>query len=80
MMPLSMVTEGEEVTICCVNCGFGLKRRLCDLALYDGTKVKVVKNDVAGPIILKVKDSKLVLGRGQAHKIMVENVGGNKDD
>ena len=71
-MPLSMSGEGTEVTIHCVNCGFGLKRRLCDLGLYDGTRVKVVKNDVAGPIIIKVKDSKLVLGRGQAQKIMVE--------
>ena len=74
-MPLSMVQEGDEVKIHCVGCGFGLKRRLCDLGLYDGTKVQIVKNDISGPIILKVKDSKLVLGRGQALKIMVEEGG-----
>ncbi|MCK4859912.1 MAG: ferrous iron transport protein A [Candidatus Omnitrophica bacterium] len=76
MMPLAMVKEGAEVTIHCVNCGQGLKRRLCDLGLYNGTKVSVLKNDISGPIIIKVKDSKIVLGRGQTHKIMVEKIEG----
>ncbi len=73
-MPLSMVKEGEKVIVNCVNCGQRLKRRLCDLALYNGSKIRVVKNDIAGPIIIKLKDSKIVLGRGQAHKIMVEKI------
>jgi len=71
MMPLAMCEEGAEVDIHCVNCGHGIKRRLCDLGLYDNTKIKVIKNDISGPIIIQVKDSKLVIGRGQANKIMV---------
>jgi len=74
MMPLAMAREGETVLVHCVDCGMGLKRRLCDLGLYDNTKIKIVKNDISGPIIITVKDSKLVIGRGQANKILVEGV------
>jgi len=80
MMPLSMVREGKEVKIHCVNCGRGLRARLCDLGLYEGSKVKVIKNDISGPIILKIKDSKIVLGRGQAHKIMAEVIMGGENE
>ena len=72
MMPLAMCQEGEEAKIRCVYCGQSLKKRLCELGLYDGTTVKVIKNDVSGPIIIQVKDSKLVIGRGQANKIMTQ--------
>ena len=74
MMPLAMAREGETVLVQCVDCGMGLKRRLCDLGLYDNTKIKIVKNDISGPIIITVKDSKLLIGRGQANKILVEGV------
>ncbi len=72
MMPLAMCSEGEVKEVHCVGCGEGLKKRLCDLGLYDGTKIKIVKNDISGPVIIKIKDSKLVIGRGQASKIMVK--------
>ena len=38
----------------------------------EGTEVLVSKNDVCGPVVLKVLDSRIVVGRGQAMKIMVE--------
>jgi ferrous iron transport protein A len=72
MMPLSMVGEGKTVEVRSVDCGCGLKRRLCDMGLYDKSKVLMVKNDISGPVIINVKDSKLVIGRGQANKIFVE--------
>jgi len=71
MMPLAMAREGETVLVQFVDCGKELKRRLCDLGLYDNTKIKIVKNDISGPIVITVKDSKLVIGRGQANKILV---------
>ena len=72
MMPLAMVEEGRVVTINSIECGYRLKKRLCDLGLYEHTKIKVIKNDISGPVIIKVKDTNLVLGRGQVSKIMVE--------
>jgi len=38
---------------------------------FEGTKITVVKNEFCGPVIIKVLDSKLVLGRGESMKIGV---------
>ena len=43
-IPLAMVQRGEKVKIYCVDCGRGLKKRLCDLGLYEGTVIEVIKN------------------------------------
>ncbi len=48
------------------------KNRLGDLGLYEGATIKVVKNHNTGPMVLKVLDSRVLLGRGQAHKIKVK--------
>ena len=66
-----MAKEGDTIHVDRVECGCGLKKRLCDLGLYDKTTIRVVKNDVSGPVIVCVKDSKLAIGRGQANKIFV---------
>lgn len=71
MMPLAMASEGETVSIHCIDCGTEMKKRLGELGLYDSTKIKILKNDISGPVIIKVKESRLVIGRGQASKIMV---------
>lgn len=71
-MPLSMAGNGEKVNIKNINAGHRLRNRLYDLGLVEGTTVEVIKNDFSGPIILKIFDSRVVLGRGQAHKIFVE--------
>ncbi len=71
-MVLSMATEGSVVKIKDIVSGERMKKRLSELGLYEGTEVLVSKNDVCGPVILKVLDSRIVVGRGQAMKIMVE--------
>ena len=71
--PLSKIEKGKVVKIDCVECGHGLQKRLCSFGLCNGTKVRVMKNDKRGPVILKVMDSKMVIGRGQAEKILVDD-------
>jgi len=71
-MPLAMVNPGEEVTIVDVQAGRGLTRRLADMGLIPGTAVKVVNSQRPGPVIVEVKGSKLILGHGMTHKIMVK--------
>ena len=72
-MTLSMVQEGKKVRIVKIGGGWMLKKRFHDLGLYEGTEVEVVRNDItAGPLILKVLDSRIGIGRGQANSIMVE--------
>ncbi len=49
-------------------------RRLCALGLTPGTGVRDIREQDGGPILIQVRDSKLALGRGLAHKILVEEV------
>ena len=73
-MPLSMASEGEKVKIKRIDAGHGLRKRLHDLGFVENAVVEVIRNQFSGPMILKVLDSRVVLGRGQGHKIFVENV------
>ena len=71
-MALSMASEGSIVKVKDIVSGVRMKKRLGELGLYEGSEVLVYKNDVCGPVILRVLDSRIVVGRGQAMKIMVE--------
>lgn len=48
-------------------------KRLADLGLTSGTKIKVIKKaPFSGPVKIEVRGSRLVLGRGLASKILVK--------
>ena len=72
MMPLTLVTVGEEVQIVGVRGGQSFRKRLADLGLNTGMNIRVIQMDPDCPVIIAVKDSRLALGRGMAHKVMVE--------
>jgi Fe2+ transport system protein FeoA len=72
LMSLAMASPGEEVRLVGVRGGWGIRRRLADMGLTPGEKVWVVQSGHRGPLIIAVRDSRLALGRGMAHKIMVE--------
>jgi Fe2+ transport system protein FeoA len=72
MMPLSMVAPGEEVCLIAIRGGPRMSKRLADLGLNLGMTVRVVQHMHGdGPLILAVKDSRLAVGHGIAHKIFV---------
>ena len=71
-VPLAMVRAGRMATIVGVNAGWGLSKRLADMGLVPRTTLRVINSQAPGPIVVEVKGSKLVLGRGIAQKIMVE--------
>jgi len=71
LRPLSMVAAGETVTIAKIDAGRGLNSRLAAMGLFANTQVTVVGNSHPGPFVVMVKGSRVMLGRGMAHKIMV---------
>ncbi len=74
MMPLTMVSPGEEVRMVAIHGGQRIRKRLADLGLTPGTLIRVL-HSAGGPLILAFKDdARLALGRGMAHKIQVEPV------
>jgi len=73
MMPLTMATPGEDVKLVAIRGGQRVRKRLADLGLTPGTVLQVVQADAWGPLIVAFKDdARLALGRGMAHKMMVE--------
>jgi len=70
---LTECKEREEITIKRVNCGFRAKRRLANLGLVPGSKIKKIKTaPFRGPLQISVRGSILVIGRGLANRILVE--------
>jgi Fe2+ transport system protein FeoA len=67
-----MVSPGEEVRLVAIHGGHRMRKRLADLGLNIGMTVRVVQRNGHGPLILAVKDSRLAVGRGMAHKILVQ--------
>lgn len=73
-LPLNEVRAGTTVRIVEVEAGQGLKNRLAAMGLLANVKIRVVRNDGAGQIIVNVKNSKVILGRGMSHKVFVAEV------
>jgi len=71
---LSQFNKGEKVKILGINCGREFSRRLCDLGLFEGTEIEIIKNDDFGPIVIQILNSKIALGRGEANKIYGEKI------
>ena len=70
-MPLTMATEGQEVDLVEIRGGRGMTHRLTEMGLTPGVRMKVVAAGRAGPLIVNVKESRLMLGRGMIHRIYV---------
>lgn len=70
-MPLAMAAPGELLRIVGIRAGFGLQRRLADMGLTPGIQVRVINSQMAGPVLVEIRGSRVALGRGVAQKIMV---------
>jgi Fe2+ transport system protein FeoA len=70
-LPLNEVRAGTTVRIAMIEAGHGLKNRLAAMGLMTDVEIRVVRNDGAGQIIINVKNSKVILGRGMSHKVFV---------
>jgi len=72
---LIKLKEGEVAEIITIAGGQMATKRLADLGLILGTKIKVLrKAPLWGPVEIEVRGSRLVLGRGLASKILVKPI------
>lgn len=70
-MSLSMAKRGQRVRVVRINAGRGLQARLFGMGIIPGTELTVVAGGNRGPVVVAVGASKIVLGRGMAHRIEV---------
>lgn len=70
MMPLTMVNQGEPVTIRKITGKDEVRQHLAELGFVVDETVTVV-SDLSGNLIVQVKDSRIALDRGMANRILV---------
>ena len=70
-LPLSMVCAGDRVRLVKINAGEKLACRLASMGLTPGVEMRVL-GDSGGPKTICVRDSRIAVGYGAAHKILVE--------
>lgn len=76
--PLAFASRGETVTLIEIRANDKLHKRLVDLGLNIGMRVRVVQADASGALILAVQnDARLAIGLSMAQKIMVKRCEGN---
>ncbi len=71
---LGAVRSGESVRIQKIQGGRHFLSRLASLGFTPGARLKVIQNFGKGPIIVNLRDTRLALGRGEASKIIVEQL------
>lgn len=74
LMPLAMVSPGVVVRLVDIRAGRGLTTRLADMGLTPGVNIRVINSQMPGPVVVDLRGSRLILGHGVAHKIIVTDV------
>ena len=71
-MPLAMLLPGCRAKVVALCDGREFKRRLASMGILPGTEVVLLRCRAAGPVIVEVRGSQFILGRGTAQRILVE--------
>ena len=70
MMPLTMAKAGDTVTIRKITGKDEVRLTLAELAFVVDSQVTIV-NEIAGNLIVQVKESRLALDKTMANRIMI---------
>lgn len=68
---LLQLQVGEKGIIAQIKGGQGACKRLNELGLVPGVEIEIANKVTSGPVMIRVKGSKLALGRGLARKVEV---------
>jgi ferrous iron transport protein A len=74
VLPLGFVQSGQRAIIKEFTGGRSLSRRLTEMGLIPGSRLRVIRNDCGSPLIVSIGEGRLAIGCGMALKIMVEEV------
>lgn len=71
-MSLGLTKNGSRVVVKAISGGADVRNRLFAMGILPGKQLDVVANQTVGPVVISLSGSRLVLGRGLASKIVVE--------
>ncbi|MDT8715184.1 FeoA domain-containing protein [Clostridium sp. 19966] len=72
-IPLNVIDTGRQATVDTVCGGENMCKKLMEMGVNKGAVIEMVKND-SGSIIIKLGESRLVLARGMAQKVLVQEL------
>jgi ferrous iron transport protein A len=72
MKSISDLETGEGGLVYHLRGGKDFANRMAALGFTVGAEVRVVQNYCRGPVIVSVRHVRVALGRGEAHKVLVE--------
>lgn len=72
LFPLFMLSEGDTARVVCINGGHGVRKRLADIGIIPGKKIGIAHGAGHGPRVVVVDETKVMVGWGMLHKILVE--------
>ena len=73
-MTLAMMRPGERAIVKAVHGGRMFNQRLATIGLTPQSEVKLIKGGLDHPVIVEVRGTRFMIGRGMAHRVIVEPV------
>ena len=70
MMPLTMAKSGERVTVRKITGKDEIRQHLAELGFVVDSDITVV-SEIAGNLIVQVKDTRIALDKSMANRIMI---------
>ncbi|MGB5823935.1 MAG: FeoA domain-containing protein [Proteocatella sp.] len=70
-MPLSMAGSNKDVVVVDFNGTSDVRKRLNELGMVKGSKIKIIQGSKNGSMLIKVLNSKLVINISTAHNVIV---------
>lgn len=74
---LGDMASGNSAIVCTLRGGKDFISRMTALGFTIGSEVKVIQNYGHGPLIALIRDTRVALGRGEAIKVLVEEINAN---
>jgi len=71
---LDAVPQGRRIQVRQLRGGKNLTERLNALGIAEGVELRVIQNDETGPLVVMLGETRVSLGRGEALKVLVEQV------
>jgi len=71
-LTLATARPGQDLICTDIGGGRGMRRRLADMGILPGRHLTVISGGgQPGPIVVRIGDSKLMIGRGMAQRVAV---------
>ena len=71
-MPLMMLQPGRRARVVQIQGGRGLTQHLASMGILPGVVLSLIMGGPGGPVIVDLRGSRVIIGRGMAHRVMVE--------